>query len=181
MQHSTAQHNITYNMIVYKDLRQKKANIYRKKHSMALAISRFKSLVEIFVKKKGPPAVPGDYEESKKVSVAPKHRRMFREEGATELASIGLKYGPQKSDLLGEWKKSKHTRKYWEAFVKKSGFHVNENNLRKLRLMVTLQQVAKNMHKKNQELWVDNCGRGVSQKLGPVMWLKKYGVIQKKR
>ena len=164
-----------------KSLRKKKANIYKTRHALDVAAARFKILTDMFVKKKGPPAVPKDYEESKIVSLDPQQRKMFREEGATELASIGLKYGPQKSDLLVEWKKSKRNRKYWEALVKKLGFPRNEKNLRKLRLMVTLQQVAKKMHRKNQKLWVVNCGRGVSQKLGPVMWLKKFGVIQKKR
>ena len=51
--------------------------------------------------------------------------------------------------------------------------------MRKMRLMVTLQGVAQKMHKKNQKLWVQNCGRSVSKTLGPVMWLTHYGVIRK--
>jgi hypothetical protein len=47
--------------------------------------------------------------------------------------------------------------------------------------MWTLQQVAKKLHKKDLRWWVKNCGRFVSAKLGPVIWLRKHGVVQKMR
>ena len=47
--------------------------------------------------------------------------------------------------------------------------------------MWALQQVAKKLHKKDLRWWVKNCGRFVSAKLGPVIWLKKRGVVQKLR
>ena len=47
--------------------------------------------------------------------------------------------------------------------------------------MWALQQVAKKLHKKDLQWWVKNCGRFVSTKLGPVVWLTKHGVVQKLR
>ncbi len=52
---------------------------------------------------------------------------------------------------------------------------------RRLQLTEALRQVAKKLHKKNLQWWVKNCGRYVSSKLGPVIWLTKHGVVQKKR
>jgi hypothetical protein len=146
---------------------------------LELTIRNFKTLLGIFVKKPGAPAEPEDMIASRAVATDHRHQKMFKEEGATELASIGLKYGPQKKDLLTEWKKSNRDQRYWEAMGKKLGLPKNATSARKLRLMVTLQGVAKKMHKKNQSLWVKNCGRGVSRTLGPVMWLAYYGIIQK--
>jgi hypothetical protein len=52
---------------------------------------------------------------------------------------------------------------------------------RRLQLTQALQQVAKKLHKKDLQWWVENCGRYVSSKLGPVIWLAKHGVVQKKQ
>ena len=133
----------------------------------------------IYVKKPGEPAEPEDMIASRATAKDHRHQKMFEEEAAVELASIGLKYGPQKSDLLTEWKKSKRGRRHWEAMGKKLGLPKNSQSQRKLRLRFTLQGVAKKMHKNNQILWVQNNGRYVSRTLGPVRWLAQHGIIQK--
>ena len=62
-----------------------------------------------------------------------------------------------------------------------SEFSTMKKPTRRLQLMWTLQQVAKKLHKKDLRWWVKNCGRFVSTKLGPVIWLRKHGVVQKMR
>jgi hypothetical protein len=102
-----------------KELRKKKAKIYEDKHAMGIAGRRFQILTSVFVNRNGSPAVPGDYEASKEVAKDARHKKMFKEEAATALASIGLKYGPCKEDLLEAWQASgKRSRKSWEAMVK---------------------------------------------------------------
>ena len=45
---------------------------------------------------------------------------------------------------------------------------------------MTLQNVAKMLHKKDCSFWVKNAGRFVSKHLGPAMFLRKNGLVQKK-
>ena len=47
--------------------------------------------------------------------------------------------------------------------------------------MQALRQVAKKLHKKDLQGWVKNCGRFVGRTLGPVIWLRNHGVVQKMR
>ena len=152
-----------------------------KKQTLEITVRKLRILLGLYVKRQGGAAEPQDMVDSRVVAKDPKHQKMFKEEPALELASIGLKYGPQKSALLMEWKKNKHSRTYWEAFGQTLDSPNNAMSQRKLKLMVTLQGVAKKMHKKDQSLWVRNCGRAVSSKLGPVMWLSYHGIIQKKK
>ena len=44
---------------------------------------------------------------------------------------------------------------------------------------MTLQNVAKMLHKKDCSLWVQNSGRYVSKHMGPAMFLKKHGLVRK--
>jgi uncharacterized protein YbbC (DUF1343 family) len=104
---------------------------------------------------------------------------MFREEPVMEEASIGLKYGPPRDDLLQAWKKTRRSAKYWRTLATKLGFLKNEKVFRKLRTIMTLQNVAKMLHKKDCSFWVKNAGRYVSKHLGPVMFLRKNGLVQK--
>jgi len=173
-----------------KELRQKKQQIYATSTAMNLAEQRFILLSDVFVNNmvggKKVPANPPDYEKSEMVMKSPQHKKMFREEPAMEDASIGLKYGPSKDDLLLEWKKTQQrSLKYWRTLAGKLGLLKNvrpdmqKKVYRKLRIMVTLQGVAKKLHKKDCLFWVRNAGRYVSKHLGPVMFLSTNGVIQK--
>jgi hypothetical protein len=92
-----------FKKVSVKELRKRKAMIYGDKHAIGIAGKRFQILTSVFVKRNGPPAVPADYEASKKVAKNARHKKMFKEEPATALASIGLKYGPCKEDLLKAW------------------------------------------------------------------------------
>ena len=101
------------------ELRKKKAKIYEDRHAMGIAGRRFQILTSVFVNRHGPPAVPGDYEASKEVAKDARHKKMFEKEVATVNASIGLKYGPCKEDLLEAWQDSgKLSRKFWEVMAK---------------------------------------------------------------
>ena len=99
-----------------------------------------------------------------------------------EESSLGLKYGPPRDELLPAWRATKHSAKYWKALALKLGFGKGdiEKVARKLRIIMTLQIVAKKLHRKDLKFWVENAGRYVSKHLGPVMFLKKLGLVRKK-
>ena len=99
-----------------------------------------------------------------------------------EESSLGLKYGPPRDELLPAWRATKHSAKYWKALALKLGFGKGdiEKVARKLRIIMTLQIVAKKLHRKDLKFWVENAGRFVSKHLGPVMFLKKLGLVRKK-
>ena len=99
-----------------------------------------------------------------------------------EESSLGLKYGPPRDELLPAWRATKHSAKYWKALALKLGFGKGdiEKVARKLRIIMTLQIVAKKLHRKDLKFWVENVGRYVSKHLGPVMFLKKLGLVRKK-
>ena len=165
----------------FKEIRKSKKAIYNTRAGKDLAAQRFMILSSVcvnnFVGKKLVPANPPDYEKSEMLMKSPAHKKMFREEPVMEEASIGLKYGPPRDDLLQAWKKTKHSAKYWRTLATKFGFLKNE--IRKLRIIMTLQDVAKMLHKKDCSFWVQNSGRFVSKHLGPAMFLKKTGLVRK--
>ena len=168
------------------EIRKSKKAIYNTQTGKDLAEQRFVILCDVFVNnyvgKKHVPANPPDYEKSEMLMKCPAHRKMFREEPVMEEASIGLKYGPPRDDLLRAWKKTRRSAKYWETLATNLGVPKNvtlQHMARKLRIMVTLQQVAKMLHKKDCSLWVKNAGRFVSKNLGPVMFLRKNRLVQK--
>jgi len=167
-----------------KDVRKSKKAIYSTRSGKDLAERRFVILssvfVDNFVGKKCVPANPPDYEKSEMLVKSPAHQKMFREEPVMEEASIGLKYGPPRDDLLQAWKKSRRSAKYWGTLATKLGFLKNEKVFRKLRIIMTLQNVAKMLHRQDCSFWVKNAGRFVSKHLGPVMFLRKNGLVQKK-
>jgi len=167
-----------------KDLRRSKKAVYNTRSGKDLAVQRFVLLSRVFVNnfvgKKWVPANPPDYEKSEMLMKNPAHKKMFREEPVMEEASIGLKYGPPRDDLLKAWKKSRHSAKHWGALATKLGFPKNEKVFRKLRIITTLQDVAKMLHKKDCSFWVKNAGRFVSKHLGPAMFLRKNGLVRKK-
>ena len=103
---------------------------------------------------------------------------MFREEPVMEEASIGLKYGPPRDDQLLAWTKTRRSAKHWGTSATKLGFPKNKKVFRKLRIIMTLQNVAKMLHKKDCSLWVKNTGRFVSKHLGPVMFLRRNGLVR---
>ena len=178
------------------DLRQKKKKIYDTRVARGLAMSRFMMLCQVFVnnfvkkkkkKKKNNkgvsdegPANPCDYEKSEMVMKSPQHRKMFKEEKVMEAASTALKYGPSKDDLLQAWKETKHSMKYWGTLQRKLR-HTGamDADHRRLRIMMTLQLVAKKLHGKDCSFWVQNAGRFVSKHMGPVIFLAKCGVVKK--
>ena len=94
-------------------------------------------------------------------------------------ASTGLKYGPPKDDLLLAWKETQHGLKNWRTLAGKLRPPKNSDAHRRLRIMMTLQLVAKKLHRKDCSFWVKNAGRYVSKKLGPVICLSKCGVVKK--
>jgi hypothetical protein len=49
----------------------------------------------------------------------------------------------------------------------------------KARLYHVLRGVARRLHKKDLKMWIQACGRFVSQKLGPVIYLKNLDIIYK--
>jgi hypothetical protein len=170
------------------EIRKKKAAIYKTRVGKDLAEGRFKVLARIFVnryvgkkRKKLVPANPPDYENSEKLMKTPSQQKMFREEAAMEEASVGLKYGPPRDELLPAWRTTRHSVKYWKALAVKLGFGKGETEkaARKLRIIKTLQIIAKKLHRKDLKFWVENAGRFVSKHLGPVMFLKKLGVVRK--
>ena len=55
----------------------------------------------------------GDYELSMKVARKKSFQKMYAEEGSTEEISDGVKYGPNKFDLVKEWAESSSFD--WEA------------------------------------------------------------------
>ena len=168
-----------------REIRKSKKAIYNTRIGKDLAEQRFMILSSVWVnnrvgkKQKLVPANPPDYEKSEMLMKNPAHQNMFREEPVMEEASIGLKYGPPRDDLLQAWKKTKHSVKYWGTLATKLGFLKDEKVFRKLRIVMTLQNVAKMLHKKDCSLWVKNTGRFVSKHLGPVMFLKKNGLVKK--
>ena len=129
--------------------------------------------------KKLVPANPPDYEKSEMLMKNPAHKKMFREEPVMEEVSIGLKYGLPRDDLLQAWKKTRRSAKYWRTLATKLGFPKNKKVFRKLRIIMTLQNVAKMLHKKDCSFWVKNAGRYVSKHLGPAMFLRKNGLVRK--
>ena len=167
-----------------RDIRKSKRAIYRTRSGKDLAEQRFRILssvfVDNFVGKKHVPANPPDYEKSEMLMKCPAHKKMFRDEPVMEEASIGLKYGPPRDDLLQAWKKSRRSAKYWGTLATKLGFLKNEKVFRKLRIIMTLQNVAKMLHQKDCSFWVKNAGRFVSKHVGPAMFLRRNGVVQKK-
>ena len=166
-----------------RDIRKSKRAIYRTRSGKDLAEQRFRILSSVFVDnfagKKHVPANPPDYEKSEMLMKCPAHRKMFRDEPVMEEASIGLKYGPPRDDLLQAWKKSRRSAKHWGTLATKLGFLKNEKVFRKLRIIMTLQNVAKMLHRKDCSFWVKNAGRFVSKHLGPAMFLRKNGLVQK--
>ena len=170
---------------VVTEIRKDKAAIYKTRIGKDLAERRFKVLARIFINhhvgKKHVPATPPDYEHSQMLMKTPAHRNMFREEAVMEEASVGLKYGFPRDELLPAWNATEHSAKYWEALAAKLGFQKGEieKATRKLRIIKTLQIVAKKLHRKDLSFWVDNAGRFVSKHLGPVMFLNKLGLVQK--
>jgi hypothetical protein len=165
------------------EIRKSKKAIYDTRTGKDLAEQRFVMLSTVFVNnyvgKKLVPANPPDYEKSEMLMKSPAHKKMFREEPVMEEASIGLKYGPPRDDLLQAWKKTRHSAKYWGTLATKLGFMKNEKVFRKLRIVMTLQNVAKMLHKKDCSFWVKNAGRFVSKHLGPAMFLRKNGLVWK--
>ena len=167
------------------EIRKSKKAIYRTTTGKDLAEQRFVILSSVFVnncvgkKRKLVPANPPDYEKSEMLMKSPAHKKMFREEPVMEEASIGLKYGPPRDDLLQAWKKTRCSAKYWRTLATKLGFQTNEHVFRKLRIIMTLQNVAKMLHGKDCSFWVENAGRYVSKHLGPAMFLRKNGLVRK--
>ena len=100
-----------------KDIRKSKKAIYHTRSGKDLAEQRFVILSSVFVNnfvgKKLVPANPPDYEKSEMLMKSTAHKKMFREEPVMEEASIGLKYGPPRDDLLQAWKKTRRSAKYW--------------------------------------------------------------------
>ena len=166
-----------------KDVRKSKKAIYNTRAGKDLAEQRFVILSSVcvnnFVGKKLVPANPPDYEKSEMLMKSPAHKKMFSEEPVMEEVSIGLKYGPPRDDLLQAWKKSRGSAKSWGALATKLGLPKNKQIFRKLRIIMTLQKVARMLHKKDCSLWVQNAGRYVSKQQGPVMFLRRMGLIQK--
>ena len=169
-----------------KEIRKSKKAIYNTRNGRDLAEQRFIILSGVYVNnfmgKKLVPANPPDYEKSEMLMKSPAHKKMFREEPVMEEASIGLKYGPPRDDLLQAWKNTRHSVKYWRTLAMKHGLWrpgMNAMVLRKLRIIMTLQNVAKMLHKKDCSFWVKNAGRYVSKQLGPAMFLRKIGLVQK--
>ena len=166
-----------------KEIRKSKKAIYNTRTGKDLAEQRFVILSSVcvnnFVGKKLVPANPPDYEKSEMLMKSPAHKKMFREEPVMEEASIGLKYGPPRDDLLQAWKKTRRSAKYWRTLATKLGFLKNEKVFRKLRIIMTLQNVANLLHKKDCSFWVKNAGRFVSKHLGPAMFLRKNGLVRK--
>ena len=167
----------------FKYIRKSKKAIYNTRTGKDLAEQRFVILSSVFVNnfvgKKLMPANPPDYEKSEMLMKSSPHKKMFKEEPVMEEASIGLKYGPPRDDLLQAWKKTRRSAKYWRTLATKLGFLKNEKVFRKLRIIMTLQNVAKMLHKKDCSFWVKNAGRFVSKHLGPAMFLRKNGLVRK--
>ena len=167
----------------FAEIRKTKKAIYNTRTGKDLAEQRFVLLSSVcvnnYVGKKLVPANPPDYEKSEMLMKNPAHKKMFREEPVMEEASIGLKYGPPRDDLLQAWKESRHGAKHWETLATKLGFLKNDKVFRKLRIVTTLQNVAKMLHKNDCSFWVQNAGRYVSKHLGPAMFLRKNGVVWK--
>lgn len=166
-----------------KEIRKSKKAVYNTRTGKDLAARRFVILDSVcvinFVGKKLVPANPPDYEKSEMLMKSPAHKKMFREEPVMEEVSIGLKYGPPRDDLLQAWKKTRRSAKYWRTLATKLGFPKNEKVFRKLRIIMTLKNVAKLLHKKDCSFWVKNAGRFVSKHLGPAMFLRKNGLVRK--
>ena len=164
------------------EIRKSKKAIYNTRTGKDLAERRFVILSSIcvnnFVGKKLVPSNPPDYEKSEMLMKSPAHKKMFREEPVMEEASIGLKYGPPRDDLLQAWKKTRRSAKYWRTLATKLGFLNYAKVFRKLRIIMTLQNVAKLLHKKDCSFWVKNSGRFVSKHSGPAMFLSKNGLVR---
>jgi len=164
------------------EIRKSKKAIYNTRAGKDLAERRFVILSSIcvnnFVGKKLVPSNPPDYEKSEMLMKSPAHKKMFREEPVMEEASIGLKYGPPRDDLLQAWKKTRRSAKYWRTLATKLGFLNYAKVFRKLRIIMTLQNVAKLLHKKDCSFWVKNSGRFVSKHSGPAMFLSKNGLVR---
>ena len=164
------------------EIRKSKKAIYNTRTGKDLAEQRFVIMSSIcvnnFVGKKLVPSNPPDYEKSEMLMKSPAHKKMFREEPVMEEASIGLKYGPPRDDLLQAWKKTRRSAKYWRTLATKLGFLNYAKVFRKLRIIMTLQNVAKLLHKKDCSFWVKNSGRFVSKHSGPAMFLSKNGLVR---
>ena len=164
------------------EIRKSKKAIYNTRTGKDLAEQRFVIMSSIcvnnFVGKKLVPSNPPDYEKSEMLMKSPAHKKMFREEPVMEEASIGLKYGPPRDDLLQAWKKTRRSAKYWRTLATKLGFLNHAKVFRKLRIIMTLQNVAKLLHKKDCSFWVKNSGRFVSKHSGPAMFLSKNGLVR---
>ena len=144
----------------------------------------------------GPPEIQsGDYELSMQVSRKKRFQKMHAEERCTEEICDGVKYGPNKFDLVKEWAESSSFD--WEACAKSGDARLLQKltksqrqkskrskqklswNARKVRLYHVLRGVARRLHKKDLKIWISACGRFVSQKLGPIIYLNKKHIIQK--
>ena len=144
----------------------------------------------------GPPEIhSGDYDLSMQVARKKRFQKMYAEERCTEEVSDGVKYGPNKFDLVKEWAESSSFD--WEACAESGDARSVQKltksqrqkskrskqklswNAQKARLYHVLRGVARRLHKKNLQIWIRACGRFVSQKLGPVMYLKRKHIIEK--
>ena len=137
----------------------------------------------------------GDYDLSMQVARSVGFQKMYVEERCTEEISDGVKYGPNKFDLVQEWAESSSFD--WEACAESGDARLLQKltksqrqkskrskqklswTARKARLYHVLRGVARRLHKKDLQIWIRACGRFVSQKLGPIMYLKKKHIIQK--
>ena len=131
-----------------------------------------------------------------KVARMKSFQKMHAEEPCTEEAADGLKYGPCKFDLVKEFSES--CSMDWEACAQQGDVRILKKltkaqkkrkekstglsqDARKARMLHVFRGVARRLHGKDLKVWVDACGRSVSHKLGPVMFLLKKHIIQKLR
>ena len=104
---------------------------------------------------------------------------MFKEESSMAAISIGLKYRPAKDDLLLVWRATRHSLKYWRNFAEKLQQPKTRSVFRRLRVLMTLQQVSRKLHQKDCSFWGKSSGRYVSRTAGPVIFLANCGVVKK--
>ena len=149
----------------------------------------------------------GDYQAMLQLGSTPQFRNMFEEEEIAEDIDDGMKYGPCREDLGELWEgssqvdwervaagdkeetwklKSMSLRKEKKRKLQKSKKRKRKQQKGKLskearvaRLKHVMEQLGQRLHKKDLTIWKQSCGRFVSQKLGPVIYLRKKGFIRK--